>query len=122
MKNKSYKTDKIKQLIEIAVENGWPLGFGGWEHFEIIISGVGFWDGDYENYMSASLQNKGEKYSLIEILFNHDFAKAIWGEEEIGVEQLIESRGEISWKHHLQQAVISDDPLEYYWENKPKEL
>lgn len=49
------------------------------------------------------------------LLFNHDFAKAIWGEENPTFVKITFYK---DWKYHLQQAVISEDPLEYYWENK----
>lgn len=47
--------------------------------------------------------------------FNHDFAKAFWGEE---IESFsIKGKGgdvlRIAWRHHLQAMVISPDPLKY---------
>lgn len=58
-----------------------------------------------------------------DIIFNHDFAKALWGElpkrsadmydcpkDEIG------QVGTYNWEHHLQQMVIADNPVEYLGE------
>ncbi len=76
------------------------------------------------------------------ILFSHEFSKAIFGRKwhsteinpfslpvvaEFGIENKVML--EVSdpaivwfigerWQYHLQQAVISEDPLEYYWKNK----
>jgi len=41
---------------------------------------------------------------------------SIWGDKELPQALNKLQRG---YKWHLQQAVISDDPLQYYWMNKP---
>jgi hypothetical protein len=64
------------------------------------------------------------------IVYSHDFAKALWGTEE---DQFMypESEGvapndnqkqaelcwQEIWRYHLQQMVISDDPIAYLAEN-----
>ena len=86
----SSKQSKLTELISLAVENGW----------------------DRRNEATTFNPNVG----LYGMLFSHDFAKAIWGDfksGEIGNFDELEN-----WKYHLQQAVISKDPLKYYWENK----
>ena len=66
------------------------------------------------------------------LLFDHDFAKAFWGEkryEHVGCGGVLDVLKEIKcpkcghvepplkgydgWQFHLQQMVISDDPLKY---------
>lgn len=58
------------------------------------------------------------------LIFNHDFAKALWGEGYI-IEQ-INRRDPKSfsigqeiyvWQYHLQQMVIADDPIVYLGEH-----
>ena len=63
------------------------------------------------------------------VIFNHDFAKALWG-EELHHETFIVPK-ELSkrfagtknldikpaWQYHLQNMVISDDPIKYLGEN-----
>lgn len=49
------------------------------------------------------------------LVYNHDFAKALWGEEE---HTLHFPEGEIHrqspvWQYHLQQMVIAADPIQY---------
>ena len=55
-----------------------------------------------------------------EILFDHEFAKAFWGEEiifdSLGNGHTIGSRGRClgtAWEHHLQQLATSEDKIQY---------
>lgn len=56
--------------------------------------------------------------SMEELIFNHDFAKALWGEDKklfcIGDCTVFH---EIAWKEHLRRMVIADDPIEYLGEH-----
>lgn len=90
------KQEKLIKLISLAVENGFELK-----------------DKDYV-YL-PKLYIKGLVRVPHGLLFSHDFAKAIWPGEIVG--RGGHSDGEW-WAYHLQQAVISKDPLQYYWENK----
>ena len=58
------------------------------------------------------------------VLFSHDFAKAVFGEEKVtytlkyrivGERRLPYQTNIEAWKYHLQACVISDDPVEYYY-------
>jgi hypothetical protein len=64
------------------------------------------------------------------LIFNHDFAKALWGErKEVASDGLYDVRGcqgQVSgatyenyedWQYHLQQMVIADDPIAYLGEH-----
>ena len=105
---------KLKKIIEKAVENGWDLV----PYHEIIDGWVG--DGLDDEYYA--------------ILFSHAFAKAIWGEEEAEMENKnawISSSSDIDdlgkkkqvtmggklYELHLMKAVISKNPIDYYYEN-----
>jgi len=53
-----------------------------------------------------------------EFIFNHNFAKAFWGEDKIGnkINRKSIHRVEIpfySWQYHLQQMVLEKNPIEY---------
>ena len=50
------------------------------------------------------------------LLFSHAFAKALWGEDKTypGGQEKSEL---LSWQYHLQQMVISEDPIKYLGEN-----
>ena len=48
------------------------------------------------------------------VIFSHDFAKAIWGEEKITEVLWCEHEiGKIAWHYHLQQLVLEKEPLKY---------
>lgn len=58
------------------------------------------------------------------IVFDQDFAKALWGEEDLdkyvrisGSNQLVET---VAWVHHLQQMMVAEDPIDYLGKNLPK--
>lgn len=70
----------------------------------------------------------GEQFTEEGFIFNHDFAKALWGEykpEEIPIGRPADGkypdnlthRGLRKWQYHLQQMVIADDPIKYLGEN-----
>lgn len=56
-------------------------------------------------------------YSINDLIFNHDFAKALWGEEPgIGaVPGFIDDAP--NWQYHLMLMVIAEDPIAYLGEN-----
>lgn len=59
------------------------------------------------------------RYYMYYLIFNHDFAKALWGEEPaygwggdvIPAEP--DETAEPIWQYHLQQLVIADDVFKY---------
>lgn len=66
-------------------------------------------------------------YDPLQLIFRHDFAKALWGDkppkytvvyEWAELDGLRKLKQAIStWEFHLQQMVIADDPIEYLGEN-----
>lgn len=73
-----------------------------------------FHDGEFDDY---------EEVRIEAILYDHDFAKALWGsgktvyraevfespiEGEAGYDEYCEA-----WEYHLREMVISEDPIEY---------
>lgn len=82
---------------------------GGWDRL-IVVTFYNDLDGTTAEYIEP-------------IIFNHDFAKALWGEEIIE-EFPFASEGsykyserQVAWKKHLQQMVVADDPIKYLGEN-----
>lgn len=53
-----------------------------------------------------------------DFIFNHDFAKALWGEDTV---VLYTDEGgqytECPWEEHLKRMVIAEDPIQYLGEN-----
>lgn len=124
---------KLEALVRKAIENGWPVP---WMDFNLP---------KYDDY---GVEDSGDRWPYPAILFNHDFARALFGEEEMffGVMELGSEETEIvarifrqpRWftledvkKHrpvrevfytrmpmcdyHLQQAVISKNPIDYMY-------
>ncbi|RTK93202.1 hypothetical protein EKI60_06250 [Candidatus Saccharibacteria bacterium] len=94
----------LEKAIQKAIDGGWEHGIPA-DHLQIVEDkgGILFY---YQN----------PPYDLI---FNHDFAKALWG-EEAGVLNFPEGKIHLQsplWQYHLQQMVIADDPIKYLGEN-----
>lgn len=64
-------------------------------------------------------------FDYIAIIFNHDFAKALWGEDEVRYRDIYphdewnasELLHNCAWQYQLQQMVIADDPIKYLGDN-----
>ena len=56
-----------------------------------------------------------EWFSIYDVIFNHDFAKAFWGDEEIDFKCWDNYRPRTlkSWQYQLQQMVLEEEPLKY---------
>lgn len=67
----------------------------------------------------------GQVPFVMAVIFNHDFAKALWGEEqewntaECEIDDGTGYSGYLVplWQGMLQQMVIADDPIKYLGEN-----
>lgn len=117
--------DKLKTIIEYAVENGWD-GTDGAE-----------WVVDEKDVFVIEIYNDDGSIDvqLFTLLFSHKFAKAVFGEEDMwkktkcncgGVDfhifghdvhkpdcaRVSSDRG---YKFHLQRAVISNSSIDYYY-------
>lgn len=118
----------LEKAIQKAIDNGWDF-FGKINHekqddiwFGSPISNR--WDIRYADGRLKDNNIKKTKDNF-EIIFNHDFAKALWGEgyvdaegdkyEDIGMGEY--STRYIAWVFHLQQMVISPDPIKYLADN-----
>lgn len=103
-------TDKdiLEKAIQKAIDGGWTkqgLTDEGKMHFT-------------ENGIVVDWLRGGRDFTSIEtIIFNHDFAKALWGDEMRWQEDGENSRLQTNYKYHLQQMVIADDPIKYLGEN-----
>lgn len=129
----------LTKAIEKAVANGWrPKGFSfiglTWNALgQPLIEVDEKWvSQEYEDY------NTGEYYESVEqstntycwdkevIIYSHDFAKALWNDDTKILRDAIdrthkEGGGtvyvQLSWKYHLQQMVVADDPIAYLGEH-----
>lgn len=59
----------------------------------------------------------------MQLIYQHDFAKALWGNMPPGYwnsMKIGEEKGELTikhWQYHLQQMVIADKPIKYLGEH-----
>lgn len=59
----------------------------------------------WDRYSNKCCEYDKSKIRYYDIIYNHDFAKALWGEKPLG------------WRYHLQMMVVADDPIEYLGEH-----
>ncbi len=105
------------QQVWSAIEPSWK-----WE----ILDG----DGDIAFYADTISPNPW-RMSFETLIFNHDFARALWGESPVLMDiqrvplahpiytdaETIEGYEVPHWQYHLMQMVIADDPIKYLEEN-----
>jgi hypothetical protein len=48
-------------------------------------------------------------------IFNHDFAKALWGDMHPMNDHI--PNWQLAWQYHLMQMVIAEDPIQYLGKN-----
>lgn len=90
----------LKVAIQKAIDNGWSDAPG----------------------MTAEEIADSFKYirltpSIFDLIYNHDFAKSLWGEDRIKDERGDFISDTPAWKHHLLQMVIAEDPIKYLGEH-----
>jgi len=99
-----------QEILEKAISKAIA---GGWQPSTVDLEEDGWWKWDGMHLCAAAdddSQRNGWHYAVI---FNHQFAKALWGEPK-----LKDSTDEnLGWQHHLQMMVIADDAIEYLGKN-----
>ena len=109
----------LEKAIQKAVNHGFELPFKHWEVSD---------NGQYIKGYNKSITDGYSIADFERIIFNHDFARAVWGEWDMveagnrytvgskNVEHITTFEGK-SWQYHLQQMVIADDPIKYLGEH-----
>lgn len=111
------QSEKLEALVERAISKGWNVE-GEFKHIHSTL--------DDELIVTFSYRNRYFVYSATSIIFNHDFANALFGghtdpdifpPSSIGLNQAYRISGwkYHLWKYHLQQAVIADNPIDYMY-------
>ena len=103
--------DILEQAITKAIANGWqPMAEQGAGYEVTECDDIKYYFGDDHG-----------SYSTNDIIWNHEFAKALWGDTDYTGNKCehcdLVSSFQDMWKHHLQQMVIADDPIKYLGEN-----
>lgn len=114
------QAEKLEALVRRAVE-------GGWTRHEKLMKFLE--DAVLNDYHVLETDNDHQVH-VFAIIYQHDFARALFGSEPfhiLGVMGMAEQyRGELTniqevvsmtnSEYHLQQAVISNDPIDYMYE------
>ena len=107
------KEEIFRKTIEKAVKNGWKKDLFRSVDIDIQIPA------DFENLI---IGEKGQYRfgSVIELIFNHDFAKALWGFDNkvcpvLKDGERMDNKEKIipAWQYHLHQMVLKEDPILY---------
>jgi len=118
------QSQKLEALVQRAIDGGWQrLANKRWE-----VIGRDFGYGQ-ESWVIEKLENvepiwEDYYHDKEWAIFNHDFARALFGKGIINNSKEVLRQGDIieykdwpaAWQHHLQQAVVSDDPISYMYE------
>lgn len=112
----------LTKAIERAIGNGWDAHRGRWDRLYVnddSWSGLEVGPFELSDWGTVGNNPKACHRNLYEVLFNdHDFAKALWGEEPLPGELLtVGGEAPPAWKYHLTMLVISEDPIKYLGEN-----
>lgn len=109
-------TEILEKAIHKAVDGGWKPSYFA----EPVVAAIAF--EDYKTRIRFGRISDGETMAVEEVIFNHDFAKALWG-EELNLGQNEYHRNNITsyplyeWQWKLTQMVIADDPIKYLGEH-----
>ncbi len=114
--DKRIRDNIVVKIINYAIQRGYDFD--------------GFLNEDYPYFRLATknevrltngLKDKGS-FKLFEIIFNHEFAKAFWGERQN--ERIENGRfymPQLGWKHHLMMMVVDENPIDYMARYLPKD-
>ncbi len=106
----------LTRAIEKAIANGWKRSpMTDMPNYEVNIGtesiGILFTD------LSKKLPRTAYVLGSMELIFDHNFAKALWGDgkyhTQFETSDDVTHIDKLGWKDHLQQMVIADDPIVY---------
>lgn len=111
----------LEKAIAKAIEGGWQEPDGNTLSVDD--------DGRLFSFLAGAsdgIRAYGYQFNLERLIYSHDFAKALWGEEDVDLTKL-PNNGVIPddpiihnyplYRHHLMQMVIAENPFEYLEKN-----
>ena len=105
--------NKLIKILEIGIERGWDRYGKDFTFDEILPKLIPFKEDEADIAEKAQdfMQWLWIKDNFVPgVLLSKEFAKAIWNDRGI--------KGDLpTWQYHLQQAVISDNIIQYYLDN-----
>lgn len=127
----------LEKAIQKAIDGGWTggkeLNFGGdWMGSPPKLEVVAVFSPELPRimYTSGGVNSEVHYYPPTLPIFDHDFAKALWGDEDTPYAVWCNRQyaagaggpdedwydGQL-WEFHLQQMVLAEDPIKYLGEN-----
>lgn len=106
----------LTKAIQKAIDGGWsPIGLPK----EAVIS-FDIYDDVIDFHFAERI--KDYRRQVTETIFNHEFCKALWGEDlthgfKGNTLGQIQQYHQPAWQYHLQQMVIAEDPIKYLGEH-----
>lgn len=96
-------TNTLEKAVKKAIRNGW---IPPWDGLSVTFEGEVIIEAD-----------RDLSWDQATVLFDHGFAKALWGEEEWqyadDAEDIPDAKLTEGWQYHLKQMVIADSPITY---------
>lgn len=111
----------LTKAIQKAIDGGWDTLLA--KKVKSIV--------DEEPRLITQASNNIYHLSPDNFIFNHDFAKALWGEPKVmsykelrdagysGTGGVIDMRYP-GWRYHIREMVVDDDPIKYLGEHLPE--
>jgi len=115
----------LTKCIEIAKGRGWDMF--GWPKYEVVAGGIGLYEGSGDSFLS---RKNGELFDDATIIFNHQFATALFG-RRLYVGRVIPSLSAVKsyqvdyvvseyelikndeWEYRLQELALATDRIDY---------
>lgn len=102
-------TEDLERVIAKAIDGGWNWPDHGVVHLDMDREMVWFMRFNDEEHTNWTVER-----NIYELIFSHDFPKALWGESRRDEKGWLIKRG---WQEELQDMVIAKDPLAYLIDN-----
>lgn len=121
----------LEKAIQKAIDGGWQGFWGESKKLDSVITTNDAISG--MPTVTISIRHNARIFGyggipIFNIIYSHDFAKALWGEEpyakvvwphpdykvKTGAKELVFTS---YWQYHLQRMVITEDPIKYLGEN-----
>jgi hypothetical protein len=93
----------LEKAITKAIAGGWDK-FGN-PKYNYLLNTFTDTQGNADVEFKLVAFNDVSYYTINDIIYNHDFAKALWPTKEYSKDA--------GWQYHLQMMVVSNDPLAY---------
>jgi hypothetical protein len=113
--------DILTKAIDKALMHGW------WPSDDLTVEAslpaLVSYDPDTGEIEIVGRANRTIYWELNRLIYNHEFAKRLWGDKFINPEMRDDKGSKViamqqtAWRHHLRQMVVADDPIKYLGEN-----